>query len=98
MEIPPEIEVSEQTIVDKYIEQHYKGPEAESCKNIMKHIDDKVFIGIDDISAWGWNVTSKIYVLGSVKTYAHTIKCHDGWLVNPVEDLIKLDDTWLKLA
>lgn len=71
-----------------------------ACKDIIKHIDDKVFEGYDsdEIKTSGWGIPTKMYILSSIKEYAHTINFTNGWLEDPVKDLVKLDDTWLKLA
>jgi hypothetical protein len=71
-----------------------------AIRSILKHIDDKVLDGYQEseIPSLGWTLQSKMFILTSIKSYAHTISLTNGWLTNPEQDLVKLDDSWLKLA
>ena len=68
-------------------------------KNLMAHIDDKIFGGdIDEMHEFGWNFSTRIFVMQQIDQYRESLKFQDGWLDNVDQDLVKLDDTWLKLA
>ena len=95
-----DIVVNETTIIEKYIEKNFNSSQQKFCKDTIKHIDDKVLEGyeLEEIKLLGWGVPTKMYILSSIKEYADTLSFKNGWLEDPVKDLIKLDDSWLKLA
>ena len=47
---------------------------------------------------FGWNFSTRIFVMQQIDQYRESLKFQDGWLDNVDQDLVKLDDTWLKLA
>ena len=65
----------------------------------MAHIDDKVFgANIEEMHEFGWNLKTRAFVMQQIHVYKDTIVFQDGWLNDIDQDLVKLDDTWLKLA
>ena len=75
-----------------YIEDYYAHDPIKASKFI--EIFDQINKTLPNMSL---NVQK--YVLQSVDQYFESVIIHEsGMLANPLEDLVKLDDTWLKMA
>lgn len=96
--------VSDDIILEKSLEQTLKY--TPSCPltpdmfiKIFKRVESKIFLDDkEEMVEYGWDIGAKCYLAQSLAQYIGTVDIKEGWLGDPVTDLVKMDDTWLKLA